>query len=149
MDAQFKKGQLVAARDIAGESWALVKYNHKADHKHSVERIAEAVLLAQNYNYKECLPAEEVWPDIFLGRERRAGEQAAEAVAMESELVQRLRRQIRWLSEQLDQINSGRDEMCDCPEPELRFPMRPMDCDPEGCVHCWEQASLKAVEKQQ
>ena len=130
---EFKKGQLVAARDIAGESWALVKYNHKADHKHSVERIAEAVLLAQNYNYKECLPAEEVWPDIFLGRERRAGEQAADAVAMESELVKRLRRQIAWLCQEL----AHADDLC--PTLSMTAP-----CD-HACAYCWEQASLKAV----
>lgn len=57
-----------------------------------------------------------------------------------------LRKQIRWLCQELNQINSGSDEMCHCPDPELRFSPKPMDCHPEGCANCWERASLKAVE---
>jgi hypothetical protein len=68
---------------------------------------------------------------------------------MSSEIRSRstLRKQIRWLCQELNQINSGSDEMCHCPDPELRFSLKPMDCHPEGCANCWEQASFKAVEE--
>lgn len=60
-------------------------------------------------------------------------------------LAQRLRRQVEWLCGELNQINSGSDEMCHCPDLELRFAPKPMDCHPEGCAMCWEQASLSTV----
>ena len=91
--------------------------------------------MAQNYHYKECLPAEEVWPDIFLGWERRAREQDDRAVEMESELVQRLRRQIDWLCREL-----GRRMSC-CP-PETHCVVE------KQCRVCWEEASLKATKEE-
>jgi hypothetical protein len=62
-------------------------------------------------------------------------------------LVQRLRRQVAWLCEQLNQINSESDEMCHCPDPELRFAPKPMGCHPEGCASCWRDACRKAVKE--
>lgn len=87
----------------------------------------------ENYDtWSLCRPAEDVWPDIFLGWERRAGEQTADAVAMESALVQRLRKQIRWLCEQL-----GRRSNC-CPPKTHCIVQTP-------CPDCWEWASLKVA----
>lgn len=84
--------------------------------------------------WQVCRPAEEVWSDIFLGWERCAGEQAADAVAMESELVKRLRRQIAWLCEELAHADM-------CPSVSAIA-----SCD-NDCPRCWEQASLKAVKE--
>lgn len=142
MSEQFQNGQLVAVRDSEDESWCLVKYDHYDGRKHIVKRIAGAILIASEDRYRNCVPAEEIWPELFFDRE---SETMNYMRRMRRDLGV-MRRQVRWLSEQLDQINRGRDEMCDCPDPELRFSMRPMDCDPEGCAHCWEKASLKAVE---
>ena len=95
--------------------------------------------------WNQIKPAEEVWPELFLARDSEAISEDMNRMRRMRRDLGVMRRQVKWLSEQLDWINRGRDEMCDCPEPELRFPMRPMDCDPEGCAHCWEKASLKAV----
>ena len=148
--SEFKKGQLVAA-------WSS---NYSTRHirifvEIGTNSFGDTVFMCREAGEDEkyaipwphCLPLEEVEPGAFIDWERRAGEQAADAVAMESELVQRLRRQIAWLCQELNQINSGSDEMCHCPDPVLRFAPKPMDCHPEGCANCWEQASLKAVKE--
>ena len=141
MNTQFKKGQLVAVR--YGSSWEPRIFRRKDDDGlWCMDFLSHG---ASPYAQEDVEPAEAVWPDIFLGRERRAGEQAADAVAMESELVKRLRRQIAWLCQELNEINSGSDEMCHCPDPELRFAPKPMDCHPEGCAQCWRDACRKAV----
>ena len=72
--------------------------------------------------------------DIFLGWERKAGEQAADAMVMESALVQRLRKQITWLCQELAHAEGM------CPSVSAIA-----SCD-KDCPRCWEQASLKAVE---
>jgi hypothetical protein len=144
MSEKFQKGQLVAVRDDANGRWSIWIYDHASP---------EGLHLCRPPNmcgphwWRECPPAEEVWPGVFLGWERRAGEQAAGAVAMESALVQRLRKQIAWLCQELNQINSGSDEMCHCPDSELRFAPKPMDCHPEGCASCWRDACRKAVKE--
>ena len=56
-------------------------------------------------------------------------------VAMEVELVQRLRRQIAWLCQEL----AHSDDLC--PTFLMTAP-----CD-HDCASCWEHASLKAVEE--
>jgi len=133
MSEKFQKGQLVAVRAYSDEAWEPAIF----------ERIEGRYFICRsllNRNawlerpWMKAKPAEDVWPEIFLGWERRAGEQAAEAVAMESEMVQRLRRQIAWLCQEL----SHSDDLC---------PTIPMfaPCD-HNCANCWEQASLKAVE---
>lgn len=144
MSEMFKKGQLVAVNSPEEDDrqWHLRLYESQiAPDVHKTYNPEE-----ENYDtWSLCRPAEEVWPNIFLGWERRAGEQAADAVAMESALVQRLRKQIAWLCQELNQINSGSDEFCHCPDPELRFTPKPMDCHPEGCASCWRDACRKAV----
>lgn len=84
--------------------------------------------------WEHCVPLEELAPEAFLARESSAGEQAADAVAMESDLVQRLRRQIRWLCQELAHAEGL------CPSVSAIA-----SCD-KDCPRCWEQASRKAVE---
>ena len=131
---EFESAQLVAVRDRNDDAWKLrvaVDRPRPEDDDPLIACWAVEAGSPLARPWAQARPAEDVWPELFL---RRTGKAMA-----------RMRRQVEWLSEQLDQINRGRDEMCDCPEPELRFPMRPMDCAPEGCAHCWEKASLKAV----
>ena len=84
--------------------------------------------------WEYCVPLEELAPEAFLARERRSGEQATEVMAMESDLVQRLRRQIRWLCQELAPARII------CPSVSAIA-----SCD-NDCPRCWEQASRKAVE---
>lgn len=62
---------------------------------------------------------------------------------MESELVQRLRKQIRWLGQQLADRMPPETDCSSCvgwfPDASHRRDGR--------CAECWEQASLKAVEE--
>jgi len=129
--SEFKKGQLVAVNSPAEDDryWHLRIFKEKRPDGHFVvggDRGEEA--------YQLCFPAEEVWPDIFLGRLTPA---AADAVAMESELVQRLKRQIAWLCQELAPARIL------CPSVSAIT-----SCD-NDCPRCWEQASLKAVEEEQ
>lgn len=82
--------------------------------------------------WPHCLPLEDVEPGAYIGWERNAREQAADAVAMEVELVQRLRRQIGWLCQELSHADM-------CPSVSAIAA-----CD-NDCPRCWKQASLKAV----
>ena len=126
---EFKKGQLVAVR--YGSSWEPRIFRRKDDDGlWCMDFLSHG---ASPYTQEDVEPAEAVWPEIFLGWERRAGEQAADAVAMESELVKRLRRQIAWLCQEL----AHADDLC--PTLSMTAP-----CD-HACAYCWEQASLKAV----
>ena len=130
---KFKKGQLVAVR--YGSSWEPRIFRRKDDDGlWCMDFLSHG---ASPYTQEDVEPAEDVWPEIFLGWERRAGEQAAEAVAMESALVQRLRRQIEWLCERLEGFGKCTGAQ--------RCPL----ISYQACATCWEQASLKAVEKQQ
>ena len=133
--SDFKKGQLVVVNSPEEDDrqWHLRIYESK---------IARDIHKTYNPDKEDydtwslCFPAEEVWPNIFLGRERDAGEQAAEAVAKESALVKRLRRQIGWLCEELADDDSL------CPRPSE------IDSCDYDCAKCWEQASLKAAAKE-
>ena len=130
---EFKKGQLVAVR--YGSSWEPRIFRRKDDDGlWCMDFLSHG---ASPYTQEDVEPAEAVWPEIFLGWERRAGEQAADAVAMESKLVQRLRRQIAWLCRELGHS----DDLC--PTFLMTAP-----CD-HDCAKCWEQASLKAAKEEQ
>ena len=131
MSEKFKKGQLVAVRDDANGRWSIWIYDHASPEGLHLCRPPN---LCGPHWWRECRPAEDVWPGVFLGWERRAGEQAADAVAMESELVQRLRRQIGWLCERLEDFGKCTGAQ--------RCPL----ISYHACAYCWEQASLKAVE---
>ena len=133
---EFKKGQLVAVNSPEEDDrqWHLRLYESQiAPDVHKTYNPEE-----EKYDtWSLCRPAEDVWPFIFLGWERKAGEQAADAVAMESKLVQRLRRQVAWLCQELGHS----DDLC--PTFLMTAP-----CD-HDCAKCWERASLKAVEEKQ
>lgn len=135
---EFKKGQLVAVRDGAPGciEWHLRQYVafDSKNKKHVTSLIGGG---SREFCWDECIPAEDVWPGIFIGWERSAREQSDHAVAMESALVQRLRRQIEWLCKQL----AHAEDMC----PSVSAIA---SCD-NDCASCWEQASLKAVEEEQ
>ena len=130
--SEFKKGQLVAVKVYSDENWEPAIF----ERKEGIFYICRNLLNRDAWlrrPWSKAKPAENVWPEIFLGWERRAGEQAADAVAMESELVKRLRRQIAWLCQEL----AHADDLC--PTLSMTAP-----CD-HACAYCWEQASLKAV----
>lgn len=129
--AEFKKGQLVAVRNSDEFWWKMFVYDHEEDGRHFCTWPEYEDWGATDWKYVR--PAEEVWPNIFLGWERRAREQSDHAVEMESELVQRLRRQIAWLCQEL----AHSDDLC--PTFLMTAP-----CD-HNCPRCWEEASLKAV----
>lgn len=130
---EFKKGQLVAVRDYEPQEWQLRMFDCMSPGGQAFcRRIPYGNEPKMWWN--QILPAEEVWPEIFIGWERRAGEQAAEAVAMESALVQRLRRQIGWLCQELAHADM-------CPSVSAIA-----SCD-KDCPRCWEQASLKAAKE--
>lgn len=139
MSEKFKKGQLVAVNSPAEDDrqWHLRIFKKQ---RPDGEFVAEDDK-RDAWPWQVCLPAEEVWPDIFLGRLTPA---AADAVAMESALVQRLRKQIRWLCRQIQSIADIEELGNVCPP----FGMSPYynDCQC-NCIACWEQASLKAVEE--
>ena len=59
---------------------------------------------------------------------------------MSDKLEQRLRRQIRWLCQQLQKIGDRNGEQ-ECP------PSPYHDCRRGICADCWEQASLEAVKE--
>ena len=141
--ADFKKGQLVAVNSPAEDDryWHLRIFKEKRLDGHFVvggDRGEEA--------YQLCFPAEEIWPNIFLGWERRAGEQATDAVATESELVQKLKRQIAWLCRQFQSIADIEELGNVCPPVGMSPYYNNCQCN---CIACWEQASLKAVEEEQ
>ncbi len=68
MSGQFQKGQLVAVRDGGGAGWNLRIYDHASpEGQHfcrSLERSGPPCWWSQ------AEPAEDVWQEIFLGRER-------------------------------------------------------------------------------
>lgn len=151
--SEFKKGQIVACWDrddcdkivriFVSKEGDYFRCCMAGEENCSVDRV-----FAWTEEWSYCVPLEEVEPGAFLARdreiidglrqelarERRTGEQAAEAVAMESELVQRLRRQIAWLCKELEECKGFV-----CPPKTQCVIQKP-------CRVCWEEASHKAVE---
>ena len=131
--SRFKKGQLVAVNSPEEDDrqWHLRLYENQIGPD-----------LHRTYNPDEetydtwslCRPAEEVWPELFSAKEIRVVDQALYAVEMESELVQRLRRQISWLCREL-----GRRPNC-CPPVTHCVVEKP-------CSTCWEEASLEVAKE--
>ncbi len=143
MSSEFRKGQLVAVRAYSDEPWEPAIF----------ERIEGNFFICRSLlnrdawlerPWMKAKPAEDVWPDIFIGKERRVADQSLHAVEMASELVQSLRRQIRWLCRQINEVafEFGRDYVCP--------PSQTIDkgCQ-SNCVACWEEASLKAVAEEE
>ena len=141
MTSEFKEGRLVAVSDCGGEGgWHLRVYVRASSSGHHFCRRLEAPF-GPSVWWKHAKPAEEVWPGIFIGGERSAREQSDHAVEMESELVQRLRKQINWLCEHLQDINADLTGHPYCPSDES-------SCDGmSGCAECWERASREAVKE--
>lgn len=139
MSEKFQKGQLVAVNCPAEDDrqWHLRIFKEKRPDGHFVAEDDKR----EAWAWQVCRPAEEVWPDIFLGRLTPA---AANAVAMESELVQRLRKQIRWLCRQIQSIADIEELGNVCPPVGMSPYYNNCQCN---CIACWEQASLKAVEE--
>lgn len=75
MSEKFKKGQLVAVNCPAEDDrqWHLRIFKEQRPDGHFVAEDDKGEDLA----WQLCLPAEQVWPNIFLGWERNAGEQVA------------------------------------------------------------------------
>lgn len=140
--SEFKKGQLVAVKIPGATKWELRVFERVAltDEPFCVEVIVRRPENATGYCVcmESVCPAEEVWPNIFIGWERRAREQDDRAVEMESKLAKRLKRQIRWLCRSLAERTHV---ALDCPQD--------MDCSfiEADCSRCWEEASFKAVKE--
>lgn len=133
---EFKKGQLVAVKEPPDTHWSLRVFER---YVYTGETYCVEVIVRRpesGSGYCVCLqfvrPVEQVWPDVFLGWDRRAREQSDHAVEMEAALVQRLRRQVAWLCQELAHADM-------CPS---------ISCD-KDCPRCWEQASLKAVRERE
>lgn len=70
MNAQFQNGQLVAVRDREDQNWRLRVFDHCSE-----AGVCFCRKLDQAFGvicWWQVKPAEEVWPEIFLGRERNA-----------------------------------------------------------------------------
>ena len=142
--SELKKGQIVACWDrddcdkmiriFVCKEGEYFRCRMAGEEKNDVDRV-----FPWTEEWSDCIPLEEVEHGAFLSCDR----EIIDSLQKERDLQQK---QILWLCQELNQINSGSDEMCHCPDSELRFAPKPMDCHPEGCAKCWEQASLKAVE---
>ena len=146
MNSELKKGQLVAVwdRDDCAKSIRIFVSTMQAGNRGELFECRlpdDATGILPVELWEHCVPLEEVEPGAFIGRERHAREQDR-AVEMESELVQRLRRQVRWLAQRL--ANNMPPET-DCSGCFGWFPNSPHREDGR-CAICWEEASLKAVE---
>ncbi len=67
MNTQFQKGQLVAVRDSASQDWMLRVYDHASPEGQHFCRGLERSVPPCCWN--QVKPAEDVWPEIHLGRE--------------------------------------------------------------------------------
>lgn len=155
MSEQFRQGQLVAVRDSNDSEWKLRVYDHERGGQHYC--IDPAHEMSQAVWWAQVCPAEFIWPNIFLScdreiidslrqeldKERQIAEQSTYVVAMESELVQRLRKQIAWLCRQIQSIADIEELGNVCPPVGMSPYYNNCQCN---CIACWEQASLKAVE---
>ena len=68
MSTQFQKGQLVAVNCPAEDDrqWHLRIFKKQRPDGHFVAEDDKG----EDWAWQLCLPAEEVWPSIFFGRER-------------------------------------------------------------------------------
>ena len=129
--SDLKKGQIVACWDRDDCDKFIGVFIAKEG---TLYRCARAE--SRNLNcelWQCCVPLEEVRPEAFLGCDR-------EIIDSLRQELQRLRRQIRWLCQQLQKIGDRNGEQ-ECP------PSPYHDCRRGSCAECWEQASLKAVKE--
>ena len=132
--SDLKMGQIVAVADYIQDAYVPRVYIREGERGHLCKDIGDNLEAPGGKWWRECRPAEEVWPELFFAKEIRAVDQALHAVEMESEPVQRLRRQIAWLCREL-----GRRPNC-CPPVTHCVVEKP-------CSTCWEEASLEAAKK--
>jgi len=67
MSEQFEKGQLVAVRDSRADVWSLRIFDHQDA---SGQRYCRGLRDRMPIWWEYVVPAEDVWPGIFFGRER-------------------------------------------------------------------------------
>ena len=132
MSEQFKKGQLVAVKVYSDENWEPAIF----ERKEGIFCICRSLLNRDarlERPWPKAKPAEDVWPEIFIGRARK------KASAIYQNTIEQ-HRQIEWLCEQLQAvvIHYGAKE---CPPEDLRE-----ECH-GNCQWCWQHASLKALEE--
>lgn len=130
--SEFKKGQLVAVKVYSDENWEPAIF----ERKEGIFCICRSLLNRDarlERPWAKAKPAEEVWPDIFIGRARK------KASAIYQNTVEQSH-QIEWLCEQLHAVvvHYGAKE---CPPEGLRE-----ECYGD-CPGCWRYASLKALEE--
>ena len=129
--SEFKKGQLVAVKIPGATKWELRVFERVAltDEPFCVEVIVRRPENATGYCVcmESICPAEEVWPEIFLGQHNKAYTRA----------IDKLNAQIEWLCSNLaGALNEGKL----CP-PNAR-------CDGRvECEDCWSFAAEIATEE--
>ena len=153
--SDFRQGQLVACRQAACAEWLLGIFDGEKGGRFYVRPPLSLTCASKKSEwFSQVEPAEHIWPGIFmacdreiidslrkeLDKESQIAEQNIFAVELEQELVQRLRKQIRWLCERLQAIGD-RNGSQECP------PSPHHDCRRGSCADCWEQASLEAVKE--
>ena len=65
---EFRKGQLVAVRDHDGAEWKLRVFDHENAGMNFCQGVEGETTMP--IWWAQVRPAEEMWPDIFLGREK-------------------------------------------------------------------------------
>lgn len=127
--SEFKKGQLVAVRDFDHDKCVLCVYCRSGRLGHMCKYIGDDLDLAAPGGkwWRDCRPAEEVWPELFLGQHNRAYTKA----------IDKLNAKIEWLCSNLaGALNEGNL----CP-PNAR-------CDGRvECEDCWSFAAEIATEE--
>ena len=140
MSEKFQKGQLVAVSDTGTEgSWHLRVYSHTSQSGQHYCRNLELPNGPAGW-WNHVVPAEEVWPGVFLFSDRLIIEACQEKDMAYVKTIENLCRRLVWLSEQLQAIGDRNGEQ-ECP------PSPYHDCRRGSCAECWEVASLKAVEE--
>lgn len=122
--SEFKKGQLVACRDLACAEWILGIFDGERDDGFYVRLPLSLTCSSKRpERFLQVKPAEEVWPEIFLACDREA--------------IDKLNAQIEWLCSNLaGALNEGKL----CP-PNAR-------CDGRvECEDCWSFAAEIATEE--
>ena len=136
--SEFQKGQLVAVRDYDEAEWKLRVYDHERDGRHYC-RLIDGLGTIGGVGWNQVVPADVVWPDIFLGNERDIIDAQQQSLDWETrknkrlcEIAKRMHKRLSWLCERLQTLGECPPDGCfrDC-----RF----------GCAACWEKSSLEFI----
>lgn len=122
----FKKGQLVAVGTKL--DWELRIYQYQDNAGYWCMNPVNGGI--SPYGKENICPAEDAFPEIFLGCDYNA--------------IEKLNQRIHWLCKQImaNALYRKQSEFC----PPIDMPTGPDGLCHRSCETCWEQASQKAVE---